>query len=1039
MDSSATEPGVHTTNVTDVPRPLQEAFSKEEIIYLKKWLERFNNYCSNQLAKGSKGDWVMKNVYPDFIEQFKCARPGGPNLETLKKKMKKWFTNHGGRGQNDGVQTTSSTASKPRAITAIGLFAKEEQEAIRDKANEDRKNAGSGTEHNLAYHSEAKKEMWDALTEEERANFEQRAEALNEEYKLPPDPSLVFERQSSFVHTVTQSLQPLCGHGWKGHGEVILFVQGAYRDKNDIIKTFTNTVSSDHRLGSFSSDYEKYKEFRNAFKAFAENHLPEYSNSFPIPWTALASKDRSNTGLIPHKVIDTLETLDPSTMKLVEVLRLYECIYSGQEKGELAIQFFSGNRKEDMDIDEIPDGLLGTAPNPSPMTDITPSVPSTSSTTPMDFSPLIPIAISSSSASKELTPPIPNTSSALKASTPAISISIPSTSSSTSMNLTPPIPNTSSAHKDSAPAIPSTSLSASMDSTPPIPNTSSAPKDSAPPIDISTPSTSSTPPIPTLMTSSTLSPSTDSPSLSAPEPISTTKNVIKIPGRNAKNPLPASQTINPTAKRGRKKKNDSSQTPQDLIEPRRAGRKRKAPQEIMPLAPAPKKPYIPVGQRLEWAPPDKRRGQLSHHSGQKSGLAQLIVCGPRPHIIETIRTSLHMKEDDTSIIKMSTNRPNLVYAVRPMIGTVRNFQNLDFLIPHPYHPPMDFLFKTIIFIDNKLLTAEIASYLNNLLPPAHAAMKPVRHYHSNMSNEYLKQTFESFRDPEGVVRILVATSCASNGVDVRDCRIIVLFGAPENMMETDQRSGRGGRDGNTECLVLMIAEQWAYDVQSNGITRKKLAKEVRTTQDVFDYVRTNLCRRLFISHFNDDQTENDKHLRRNPEVQPKKSRNRYRSTAEREALELHLKIWRKIEHSDNLTACKFPIGYLLEDSSVELLAKTLSSTFKSPADITELLQETPSWHNLWADGVFAVITRFDAQLQAQQRMAIQSDTEPESEDPLSEADDKVFSSGLISRLQACGLRNEDNSRKYCYGSTTVSPDFAGCLAPIASNIFSIFQ
>ncbi|KAG6818708.1 hypothetical protein H0H93_002607 [Arthromyces matolae] len=634
MDSSANQLGTPPTNLTDVPRPLQEAFSKEEIDYLKDWLEPFNKYCSHQLAKGSKGDWVLKNVYHGFIEKFKCARPGGPNLETLKKKMKKWFTNHGGRGQNDHVRTTTSAASKPRALTAIDLFAKEEKEAIRDKANEDRKTAGSGTKQNLAYHSEAKKVMWDALTDEKRADFEERAEALNEEYKLPPDPSLVFEyvsylvketlslivilrRQSSLVHTVTQSLQPLCGHGWKGHGEVILFVQGAYRDKNDIIKTFTNTVSSDHRLGSFSSDYEKYKEFRNTFKAFAENHLPvskpidesaqlrgptktfrisfgangfpimprvdtedeislstyrllckeyiesvwKYSNSVPTPWAALAFKDRSSTGLIPDDMIDTFETLDPSTMKLIEVVRLYECIYSGQEKGKLVIQFFSGNRTEDMDIDEIPDRVLtaedrlpATAPKPLPMTDFSPHL-----STATDFSP-----ITSSSSPKDLSPPILIPSSTSPPPISVISLTSPKDAASPIS-----IPNTLSVPKDVAPIIP-------------IPDTSSAPKDTAPP---------------------SLSAPVDSPPPIAPPTISTTKNVIKIPGRIPKNPLPASKAINPPAKRGRKKKDDSSQTPQEVIEPRRAGRKRKAPQEITPLAPAAKKPYIPVGQR--YATPDR--------------------------------------------------------------------------------------------------------------------------------------------------------------------------------------------------------------------------------------------------------------------------------------------------------------------------------------------------------------------------------------------------------------------------------------------------
>ena len=40
------------------------------------------------------------------------------------------------------------------------------------------------------------------------------------------------------------------------------------------------------------------------------------------------------------------------------------------------------------------------------------------------------------------------------------------------------------------------------------------------------------------------------------------------------------------------------------------------------------------------------------------------------------------------MINVSSNRPNMVYATRRLVGATSNYHNLDFLIPVPYHAPM---------------------------------------------------------------------------------------------------------------------------------------------------------------------------------------------------------------------------------------------------------------------------------------------------------------------------------------------------------------
>lgn len=91
--------------------------------------------------------------------------------------------------------------------------------------------------------------------------------------------------------------------------------------------------------------------------------------------------------------------------------------------------------------------------------------------------------------------------------------------------------------------------------------------------------------------------------------------------------------------------------------------------------------------------------------------------------------------------------------------------------------------------------------------------------------------------------------------------MIIMFGVPENPMEMDQRGGRGGRDGTTECLVLIIAESWALlDNSDTNPHRQKCAKELRTDIKIFCFVRSEDCRRHSISDYNNDKTINGKLL-----------------------------------------------------------------------------------------------------------------------------------------------------------------------------------
>jgi superfamily II DNA helicase RecQ len=76
--------------------------------------------------------------------------------------------------------------------------------------------------------------------------------------------------------------------------------------------------------------------------------------------------------------------------------------------------------------------------------------------------------------------------------------------------------------------------------------------------------------------------------------------------------------------------------------------------------------------------------------------------------LEKVFKSLNLPLDRMDILKLSTNHPNIMHAVIPVVDSIKNLSNLDFLVPIPFHPPMSYPPKCLIFINNKLSTTAVA-------------------------------------------------------------------------------------------------------------------------------------------------------------------------------------------------------------------------------------------------------------------------------------------------------------------------------------------
>jgi len=76
-------------------RPEKEKFTADETIFLKSYLPQYHAHCTSLLAKaegprmvkntkGSKKEWIVKNVFNEFVKKFDANSPSGPNLGSLR-------------------------------------------------------------------------------------------------------------------------------------------------------------------------------------------------------------------------------------------------------------------------------------------------------------------------------------------------------------------------------------------------------------------------------------------------------------------------------------------------------------------------------------------------------------------------------------------------------------------------------------------------------------------------------------------------------------------------------------------------------------------------------------------------------------------------------------------------------------------------------------------------------------------------------------------------------------------------------------------
>ncbi|KAJ7116292.1 P-loop containing nucleoside triphosphate hydrolase protein [Mycena filopes] len=174
--------------------------------------------------------------------------------------------------------------------------------------------------------------------------------------------------------------------------------------------------------------------------------------------------------------------------------------------------------------------------------------------------------------------------------------------------------------------------------------------------------------------------------------------------------------------------------------------------------------------------------------------------------------------------RYSVNRPNLKYIPCFYQHATTGTEHLDlsFIVPPGMKSAGDIV-STLVFARHIGPGFSIMDFLDTLIPPdIPNASQLIKLYNGLMSGPYRRKLKEDFES--GEVRVMIVTDTAAYGFDVPNARRVVTTDLETYFEESEQKWGRGGRDGEL-AEVIAFAPAWVQNLPPGTVLATKTQKD----------------------------------------------------------------------------------------------------------------------------------------------------------------------------------------------------------------------
>jgi ATP-dependent RNA helicase DDX46/PRP5 len=147
--------------------------------------------------------------------------------------------------------------------------------------------------------------------------------------------------------------------------------------------------------------------------------------------------------------------------------------------------------------------------------------------------------------------------------------------------------------------------------------------------------------------------------------------------------------------------------------------------------------------------------------------------------------------------------------------------------------------RILIFVDRQ---EHADNLMKDLLRKNYVSMS----LHGGKDQVDRDQTITDFKN--GVITIVIATSVAARGLDVKQLKVVINYDAPNHMEDYVHRAGRTGRAGNKgTCVTFITPEQERYSVD---LYRALKASNAEVPTELESLANSKSPTRSLVAHLN---------------------------------------------------------------------------------------------------------------------------------------------------------------------------------------------